>query len=222
MTVTRCRLPITKMACPDWGPDLRIGILADIHGDFRRLELAIQALSSRKVDRYIALGDLLFNRQGASETVSLLKQVGAAAVWGNHELGLCVDPRPELLDGLHPDVVDYFSGLVPDWELSGCLFSHTFPNLDPTDPLAFYLGSEPESAEAREVVFAEFSHRVFAIGHFHRWYAANREGPLDWQADRPLQLRPAERYFFVIAAVKDGRAAVLDLNAGTLEPVNFP
>jgi predicted phosphodiesterase len=81
---------------------MKIGVLADIHGDVANLTKAIDRLRREKVDVIVALGDLIYDRRNASETVELLKNCGAIGVWGNHELGLCVEPNDDVQNLLQP------------------------------------------------------------------------------------------------------------------------
>jgi hypothetical protein len=92
------------------------------------------------------------------------------------------------------------------------------PCWDPTDPVIYYLGERPESAEGRRQSFEAVPHRVLFLGHFHRWLAATPHACLDWDGTKPLVLPPPERYLVVIAAVADGWCAVYDTEECRLEP----
>lgn len=75
---------------------MRIGILADIHGHVGNLRKVIARLRLERVDLFVVLGDVIDNGVNASETVAMLKDCEAVGVFGNHELGLCVDPEGDL------------------------------------------------------------------------------------------------------------------------------
>lgn len=72
---------------------MRIGILADIHGNVDNLEVALSRLREENVDKVILLGDIVESPRNAAKTVSLLNAHHAVGVWGNHELGLCIGKR---------------------------------------------------------------------------------------------------------------------------------
>lgn len=76
---------------------MKIGLLADIHADIANLRRAIDRLRREEVDEYVVLGDVIYDRCHASETIELLRGCGAIGVWGNHDIGLAVDPDPELV-----------------------------------------------------------------------------------------------------------------------------
>lgn len=183
---------------------MRIGILADIHAHLDNLQAALAGLQAAGIDRIVVLGDLIESPRHAAETISLLKAQYAVGVWGNHELGLCVEPRPEVC-ALYPAwVVDYFSTLAARFELGELLFSHSLPSQDAADPAAYYLGPRPHEPGALEASFAQFRHRIMFIGHFHDWFAATPNGRLPWDGSEPLRCDPDQRYFVVVHAVADG------------------
>jgi predicted phosphodiesterase len=194
--------------------------LADIHGDVERLAQLIARLRDQGADRFVVLGDIIYDTHNADETVSLLTACDAVGVWGNHELALCVEPDEEIRQMYSPTVMDYFAQLQPRLELGSVLLSHTFPTEDAREVLAFYVGRLDEFALI-ERCFAEFPHRVMICGHFHRWYAATPRGPLDWSGERPLLLAENERYFIVMGAVMKGAAAILDSERNVLIPIDL-
>lgn len=199
---------------------MRLGLLADIHGDVRNLSLAIEKLRNQRVDKFVLLGDVIYDTNNADETVALLKSCGAVGVWGNHELGLCVDPEEDVRQLYSETVMQFFGTLRPSLELGNVLVSHTFPTENASEVLSYYVGF-PEEDGLRRECFESFSHRVMAIGHFHCWFAATRDQVLRWHGEQPLSMTPAERYFVVIGAVSDGFAAVLDCENNSLIPISL-
>ncbi len=198
---------------------MRFGILADIHGHVENLRKAIDRLNHERVDSFIVLGDVIYERSHAAETVALLKQIGAVGVWGNHELGLCVNPSVELRERYTEPIVEFFGTLTPQYEHGELLFSHTLPDQDAHDPLAYYLGPRLDDAGALDACFDRFPHRVMMVGHFHRWWAATPAGPLGWNGEEPLELAAEDRYFLAIHAVNDGWAALWDDQRDVLVPI---
>ena len=83
---------------------MRLGMLADIHGDIGNLSRAIDRLRQHDVDQVVLLGDVIYDTRNADQTVDLLHACGAVGVWGNHELGLCVEPEDEVRE-LYSDSV---------------------------------------------------------------------------------------------------------------------
>src|SRR5690242_2317809 len=103
---------------------MKIGILADIHEDVEGLSQALTQLHRESVDRVVVLGDLFYTGQRVAETVDLLIAAGAIGVFGNHDLGLCLDPSPDLLARYPSRVFEFTRTLAARLELGGCLFSH--------------------------------------------------------------------------------------------------
>jgi hypothetical protein len=94
------------------------------------------------------------------ETIALLAEAGAVGVWGNHDLGLCHEPEEPIEERYAGPVFDFMRTLHPRLELEGCLFTHGLPYYDPTDPVVYYLGERPETAEGLALSFAASSHAV--------------------------------------------------------------
>jgi predicted phosphodiesterase len=189
---------------------MRLGLLADIHGDIDNLKKVLARLSAESVDRFVVLGDVIYDSRDASETVAILNDIRAIGVWGNHELGVAVQPDEEVGELFSDEVLEFFSQLSPLRDLGDVLLSHSLPTIDALDPVAYYTGPRATDLEAANACFTKFGHRIFLTGHLHRWFASTAGGHLAWDGSEPVQLLPEERYLFVIHAVMDGYAALLD------------
>jgi predicted phosphodiesterase len=62
------------------------GLVADIHGNREALAAALAALDRRKVRRLLCLGDIVGYNADPDECVALLRERGALAIAGNHDL----------------------------------------------------------------------------------------------------------------------------------------
>jgi hypothetical protein len=202
---------------------MRLGILADIHEDAAKLALALRRLRQEGAEQVVVLGDVVFELGSQlHETIALLAGAGAVGVWGNHDLGLCHEPGEHFRRRFAGPVFDFLRTLRPRLELGGCLFTHGLPCHDPTDPIGYYLGERPETAEGLARSFAASAHPVLFVGHFHRWLVASPGGPLPWDGAAPVLLRPGERYLVAVAAVCDGWCAVFDTDSRELAPLALP
>ncbi len=65
---------------------MRLGIIADIHGNLPALEAVLEALSDERVDHYLCAGDLVGYRPFPNECVAMVAALGATCVAGNHDL----------------------------------------------------------------------------------------------------------------------------------------
>lgn len=200
---------------------MRIGLLADIHGDTKNLSRAIDCFHECEIDRLILLGDIICDASHADETVAILQGRDLVGVWGNHELGLCVDPEEEVVRQYSASVRRFFGTLRSGHVLGDMYFSHTFPTEDATDVLSYYVGRPDEDSRFVENCFKTLPHRIMACGHFHRWFAATPAGQLAWDGVQTLKLDLSERYFLIIGAVMMGFAAILDDRESVLIPIRL-
>lgn len=198
---------------------MKLGLLADIHEQSGQLRKAIAVLQQHGVDRFVVLGDVFELGKGIEETVSILRQVQAVGVWGNHDVRLCFDPHDEVRQRYSVEVLSFMGSLQPRLEIEGCLFTHVEPWLDPhkIEDLWYFEGS-PDSAEKLARSFAAVPHRVLFMGHMHRWLMGTPAGLLPWRGEGPVRLDPRERYLVVVHAVWDGKCALFDTQTNELLP----
>ena len=199
---------------------MRLGLLADIHGEVEKLSRAIDRLREHSVDKFVLLGDVIYDTRDADETVTLLRSCDAVGVWGNHELSLCVEPEEEVRELYSDSVMRFFSTLRPRLELGDVLVTHTFPTEDASEVLSYYVG-HPEEERLIQNCFEMLPHRIMVCGHFHRWFSATPMRRVEWKGERALKLSADERYFIIIAAVMHGFAAILDDERNVLDPIRL-
>jgi Calcineurin-like phosphoesterase superfamily domain len=197
------------------------GILADVHEDVDHLRRALAVLNTAGVDRFVFLGDVCRLCERLDETVSLLAEVDAEGVWGNHDFGLCIN-SPEFRGQYSDATVDYMARLKPRHEIEGCLFTHIEPWLDPEklEDLWWFEGP-PETPERAAQSFAAVPHRVMFVGHFHRWFVLSREGRMGWRGEEPITLSPSARHLVGINAICDGWCAQFDTQTLRLTPYDL-
>ena len=203
---------------------MKLGLLADIHEDVERLELAIARLRALGAERFVMLGDV-FDRGDAGRldaVAALLDGVGAAGVWGNHDYGLSVDPGDLERRRYTPRTLDCMARLCARLEIDGCLFSHIEPRLDPNRLEDLWdCGEHPDTPGRVDANFAAAPQRLMVMGHNHRWILARPGEVLAWEGECPVRLDPPSRYLVVVHAVADGWCAMLDTGAHLLTPVNL-
>jgi predicted phosphodiesterase len=64
----------------------RYGVISDVHGNLQALAAALAALGDHRVDRVIALGDLVGYNAESNQCVELLRAAGVESIAGNHDL----------------------------------------------------------------------------------------------------------------------------------------
>jgi hypothetical protein len=146
---------------------MRLGILADIHEHTDELRQAIDVLEKHGADRFVVLGDVFETGKRIDETVSLLRDVAAIGVWGNHDIGLCFDPTEKVRQRYSPAVLDFMGTLQPRLEIDGCLFTHVEPWLDPykIEDL-WYFDGPPDTPEKLARNFAAVPNRIKGMRSF--------------------------------------------------------
>ncbi len=91
-----------------------IGIIADIHGDYSALQLALDRLDHvHHVDAILCAGDLIGRGPDQEQVVDLIRSRGIPTVRGNHD---------EWHAGMSPENVDFLKNLPINWqgEYLGC------------------------------------------------------------------------------------------------------
>ncbi len=199
---------------------MRLGLLADVHEALPQLREALAAFRALAVDEVIVLGDVCCTGSHLAETLALLREAGAAGVWGNHDFGLC-RPGPHDFAGQYPaELLAYAQTYQPRLVRDDCHFSHVEAWLNPEVlEQLWYFGEMPTTPERLAQSFAAVPQRVLFSGHVHRWYAATDEGPVAWDGTRPLLLARGRRWYVVLNAVCQGWAAVYDTGTGELLPL---
>lgn len=202
---------------------MKIGIVADIHECTARLALALDQLRAAGAERFVVLGDVADVCVEVNETVSLLRDVNAIGVWGNHDYELCINPPPELACRLGEETADFLRSLRDRLKIGECLFTHVEPWRDTRDENQLWQhDGTPDSPERAMRSFSAADQRVLFFGHIHRWSAATPMGPLDWSGSTPLDLDPERRYLISIDSVSNGSCALYDSDEMRLTPFWAP
>lgn len=118
---------------------MRLGVIADIHGNLPALEAVLARLDALAPDRIVNLGDCASGPLWPAETVALLRSRDVSHVRGNHDRALGA-PSPDALgasDGyawraLDPEARAWLAGLPAEIALEGALCFHASPGNDST------------------------------------------------------------------------------------------
>jgi len=201
---------------------MKLGLLADIHEHNRHLRMALHAFRHERVDQVVVLGDVIDRGNRIEESCRLLKEVAAIGVWGNHDFGLCYDPAEWARRKYSQAVLDFMASLQPSLEIEGCRFTHIEPWLDPYDVSDLWnLDMLPYTTERLARSFGAVQNRVMIMGHIHQYFAATPTGLLDWHGEQAIRLDAQTRYLIGLAALHDGKYAVLDTCTDQLIPLSY-
>ena len=116
---------------------MRLGVIADIHGNLPALEAVLAKLDAISVDRLINLGDCASGPLWPAETVALLRSRDMSHVRGNHDRVLGA-ASPEGLGAsdsyawraLDPEARNWLAGLPVEAMVEGALCFHASPGDD--------------------------------------------------------------------------------------------
>jgi hypothetical protein len=198
---------------------MRLGLLADVHECLPNLEAALARLAAEGVERIVFLGDLCETGRHLGGAAAMLRAAGAVGVFGNHDMGLVVEPDPEFRARFDPAGLAYLDSLADVLVLEECRFSHVQAWMDPRDwRQPWYLHDAPESAEEVTRCLEAAPQRVQFQGHYHRWLVADRHGRRRWAGESAIELDPAERFVVVVDAVLGGWCGIYDTSTGRLTP----
>ncbi len=130
---------------------MRLGILADIHGNLPALEEALLVGGARGVEQWICLGDIVDGGRWDGECVALIRRRNIPTVQGNHDVH-----HPDQLD----DELEAFLAELPeDLVEHGIFCTHISPRTKRKRKVA-------DRYEAWNV-FDETSHGQMLVGHSH-------------------------------------------------------
>ena len=153
---------------------MKIGILADIHGNLRALESVLGAFRARGVDDIFCLGDMIGYFHQSIEVLNRIMESDIRCIMGNHEayfLGIEVCP-PEKWDAylLEPVIknastkhMNWLSSLPKTHEIKVKNRSIAFFHGSPWDPLMEYIYPDSEKLDDFENLQWD---QVF-LGHTH-------------------------------------------------------
>lgn len=132
---------------------MRTALISDIHGHWGGLEIVLQDIELRQVDRIVCLGDLVEGGEHNDKVVEFIRTNGIATVRGNHdELNEChlgVDNQKWLTQ-------------LPELMTEGdVLFTHISPRIPQKKR------SIDNNIEAWNIFDDDIHYRLYFIGHIH-------------------------------------------------------
>jgi predicted phosphodiesterase len=210
---------------------MRIGVASDVHGNLHALETVLTALDQAGCDRVVSPGDLVGYGPRPNECVARLREAGAEAVAGNHDLmavGLLpVDRLPELqrqtIDwtraALDDGTRDYLAALpVEARPAADVLMTHGALG----DPTVYVHGATAARSQLTFLAGSQPDVRLLLIGHTHHPLAVPAHGeppPPDGEVELPVA---AGRWILNAGSVGQSREArpvaralVIDLDRGS-------
>lgn len=156
---------------------MRLGVIADIHGNLPALEAVLTSLAGLCVDRIVNLGDCASGPLWPVETVQLLRASAMSHVRGNHDRALGA-ASPDGLGAsdsyawrnLDAEARGWLAGLPFELEVGGAYCVHASPKDDDTYLLDAIEGGRLVAAlpEAVEALLGTAGSGVVLCGHSHQ------------------------------------------------------
>lgn len=153
---------------------MKIGVLSDIHGNLRALEVILRAFRLRGVERIICLGDMIGYYHQSLNVLNLLMKLNITVILGNHEAYLLghLKCSPEkwticflelVKENISPKSLEWLSTLPKSLEINIDGKHITFFHGSPWDPLVEYI--YPDSNKIDD--FAALHWNYIFLGHTH-------------------------------------------------------
>jgi putative phosphoesterase len=165
----------------------RIAILADIHGNIPALEAVLADIASQAVDEILIGGDLVGRGPQSSAVVHRVRELGLAAISGNHEDYLLSFQRGEIPDA---------------WRTSQEWAAARWMAAELDAEAAAYIGTLPFS------IVREDLHLV------HGTPSSNRQGLGPWTSDEDLLAMQAQIEENVLVCAHTHRPLVRETDRG--------
>ncbi|PZR89091.1 MAG: hypothetical protein DI537_22040 [Stutzerimonas stutzeri] len=156
---------------------MRLGVIADVHGNLPALEAVLDRLAGLSVDRIVNLGDCASGPLWPAETVRLLRATAMSHVRGNHDRALGA-ASPDGLGAsdnfawrnLDAEARGWLAALPFELEIGGARCFHASPKDDDTYLLDAIEGGRLVTAgpEAVEALIGAAGPSVVLRGHSHQ------------------------------------------------------
>lgn len=213
---------------------MRIGVIADVHGNAVALRAVLARLAEERVERMVCLGDVVGYGAQPSECVALASDACAVVLAGNHEravleplvLAWFNDAAAAALQWTRGQLSEDEVALIRGWpasaEYEGILLTHGAPS-DP-DRYLFDIHAAPAEFAAFELPIGLFAHThsPLAFGLGSNADGAATVGRYVFSPESELDLSLCRRWLLNPGSVgqprdRDSRASamVLDTGAGT-------
>lgn len=143
---------------------MRIGIVADIHGNAAGLATALERLGD--VDELVCAGDVVEEFRFGNEAVAMLRARGARCVLGNHDVGLLGlhGARARSARDVDPELVSWLAAQPPTIETVVGGKKLVVTHASPCPPYTQYV--LPSSPELRRIAAVDAD--VVVLGHTHK------------------------------------------------------
>ena len=172
---------------------MKIAIIADMHGDVKGLEQALEDIEHEKCCMIYCLGDMVDDKTTTgSKVIDIIRSQAIPTVYGNHDF--------DLIDTYDDETVQFLESLKRAFVHDDAYLTHISPLDD----------EKIRDAEGALRVFenTEQKHSFVAHNHFPYVFGYNSDGEIvDYEhpLDEELKLNADERYIICVGAIGDRR-----------------
>lgn len=177
---------------------MRVGLIADIHGNLHALETVLKTLEKESLDHILCAGDLVVYGAYPAETLKLLQDHKIPSVCGNYDYAVGFDqpkasrkPSSALNEPIKQVALDWTKQKLPwsckqylrslpwrmDYHLGGCHIAVVHASLDALDDYLI-----PETPDDLHLLAKRVASDVVVIAHTHQ--------PFVYLADETLIVNP--------------------------------
>jgi predicted phosphodiesterase len=93
---------------------MRVGLIADIHGNSIALDTVLAALERERIDELICLGDVAALGPQPAEVIARLRALGCPVVMGNTDAWLLTPPSATIMDRFDRAITQWLVGQLSD------------------------------------------------------------------------------------------------------------
>jgi len=174
---------------------MKTAIISDIHGNLPGLELVLEEIGSRNVDRIVCLGDLVEGGDDSEMIVSIIRDQKIATVQGNHDL----------INDLHlSDQTRKWLVDLPEELVEGdCLFTHVSPRERKKSLKNKIEAWNAFSDRAFKICFIGHTHMPLLFGDRNEEFGESKDYPVD---EGIFSLDHTDRYIVSFGAIGYPRA----------------
>jgi len=206
---------------------LRAAIISDIHSNLEALNAVLSQIKKEQIDKIVCLGDIIGYGPKPNECVSLVKEVCAQILLGNHDAA-CVN-KSELLffNRFAKEAIEWTHSVIEEKNLD------FLANLDLKgfEDNIFFVHSNPYSPQSWDYIlslddavfnFSKFKEQVCFIGHSHQPIIFIESNDQEYSAveSSEIEIQPGFRYIINVGSVGQPRDKNPAAAFGILDTVN--
>ncbi len=201
---------------------MRMAVFSDIHGNLEAMEAFLVHVSSKRIDRFICLGDLVGYNANPRECIELLRKLPNLVVTqGNHDAAVFWDASPYAMnkhakeailwcmEELNDDEKNYLASLPLRYRLNYLNFSHASPG----NPEKWHYVNKFNALKS----FYKFKERLFFVGHTHLPIVVTQKSLFqvvldEPEMEKPIKLDDSRKYLFNCGSIGQPRTGSPELN----------